>query len=65
MILEQLRSLNERGVKGQILTGDYLTFTQPKALKKLMEFENIDIRLVSEEKFHAKGYFFQKKIFGQ
>ena len=61
MILEQLRSLNERGVKGQILTGDYLTFTQPKALKKLMEFENIDIRLVSEEKFHAKGYFFRKK----
>ena len=61
MILEQLRSLNERGVKGQILTGDYLTFTQPKALKRLMEFENIDIRLVSEEKFHAKGYFFRKK----
>lgn len=61
MILEQLRSLTERGVKGQILTGDYLTFTQPKALKKLMEFENIDIRLVSEEKFHAKGYFFRKK----
>lgn len=61
MILEQLRSLNERGVKGQILTGDYLTFTQPKALKKLMEFKNIDVRLVSEEKFHAKGYFFRKK----
>lgn len=61
MILEQLRSLNERGVKGQILTGDYLTFTQPKGLKKLMEFENIDVRLVSEEKFHAKGYFFRKK----
>lgn len=61
MILEQLRSLNVRGVKGKILTGDYLTFTQPKALKKLMEFENIDVRLVSEEKFHAKGYFFRKK----
>lgn len=61
MILEQLRNLNERGVKGQILTGNYLTFTQPKALKKLMEFENIDVRLVSEEKFHAKGYFFRKK----
>ena len=56
-----MRSLTERGVKGQILTGDYLTFTQPKALKKLMKFENIDVRLVSEEKFHAKGYFFRKK----
>lgn len=60
MILEQLKNLNRRGIKGKILTGDYLTFTQPKALKKLMEFENIDIRVVSEEKFHAKGYFFKK-----
>lgn len=60
MILEQLKNLNRRGIKGKILTGDYLTFTQPKALKKLMEFENIDIRVVSEEKFHAKGYFFRK-----
>ena len=60
MILEQLKDLEERDVKGKILTGDYLTFTQPKALKKLLEFKNIELKVLSDEKFHAKGYFFRK-----
>ena len=60
MILEQLKDLEVRGVKGKILTGDYLTFTQPKALKKLLEFKNIELKVLSDEKFHAKGYFFRK-----
>lgn len=60
MILEQLRELDKRGVKGKILTGDYLNFTQPKALKKLLEFKNIELKILSTEKFHAKGYFFKK-----
>ena len=60
MILEQLKDLEERGIKGKILTGDYLTFTQPKALKKLLEFKNIELKILSDEKFHAKGYFFRK-----
>ena len=60
MILEQLKDLEVRGVKGKILTGDYLTFTQPKALKKLLEFKNIELKILSDEKFHAKGYFFRK-----
>lgn len=60
MILEQLKDLEIRGVKGKILTGDYLTFTQPKALKKLLEFKNIELKVLSDEKFHAKGYFFRK-----
>ena len=60
MILEQLKDLERRNIKGRILTGDYLTFTQPKALEKLLEFQNIDLRILSNEKFHAKGYFFRK-----
>ena len=60
MILEQLKDLEQRDVKGKILTGDYLTFTQPKALKKLLEFKNIELKILSDEKFHAKGYFFRK-----
>ena len=60
MILEQLKDLEQRDVKGKVLTGDYLTFTQPKALKKLLEFKNIELKILSDEKFHAKGYFFRK-----
>ena len=65
MILEQLKDLEERGIKGKILTGDYLTFTQPKALKKLLEFKNIELKILSDEKFHAKGYFLEREIYGQ
>lgn len=60
LILEQLKNLETRGVKGKILTGDYLSFTQPKALKKLLSYSNIELKLLSDEKFHAKGYFFKK-----
>lgn len=60
LILEQLRVLEERGIKGKILTGDYLNFTQPKALKRLLKYKNIELKILSHEKFHAKGYFFRK-----
>ncbi len=60
LILEQLRVLEERGIKGKILTGDYLNFTQPKALKRLLKYKNIELKILSNEKFHAKGYFFRK-----
>lgn len=60
LILDQLKELEKKGIKGRVLTGDYLNFTQPKALKKLLSYKNIDIKLLSDEKFHAKGYFFKK-----
>ncbi|MGL5053576.1 MAG: DEAD/DEAH box helicase [Cetobacterium sp.] len=60
LILEQLKLLEEKGIKGKILTGDYLNFTQPKALEKLLSYKNIEVKLLLGEKFHAKGYFFKK-----
>ena len=36
LFLEELKNLENKGIKGKILTGDYLTFTEPKALKKLL-----------------------------
>ncbi len=60
LLLETLKKLEKRGVKGYILTGDYQNFTQPKALKRILEFSNIDLRLLRGKSFHAKGYFFKK-----
>nr|WP_307775715.1 DUF3427 domain-containing protein [uncultured Cetobacterium sp.] len=60
LILEELKQLQLKNIKGKILTGDYLNFTQPKALKKLLEFSNIELKILSNENFHAKGYFFKK-----
>lgn len=58
-IIETLRQLKEKGVKGKILTGCYLNFTEPKAIEKLLEFDNIEVRVLDDEKFHAKGFFFR------
>ena len=59
-ILEALQQLNLKGVKGRVLTGCYLNFTEPKALDKLLEFENIELKILANENFHAKGFFFRK-----
>lgn len=60
LLLEQFKILEKKGIKGKILTGDYLNFTEPKALKRLMSYKNIEVKILSNEKFHAKGYFFRK-----
>ncbi|WP_243447318.1 DUF3427 domain-containing protein [Clostridium tetani] len=60
-LLETLKVLNKRGIKGKILTTDYLNFSEPKALKKLLGFSNIEIKLYNKENFHTKGYIFKYK----
>ena len=61
-LLEEFKRLEANNIKGKILTTDYLTFTEPKALRKLNEFKNLEIKLYSQEKegFHTKGYIFKK-----
>ena len=58
-LLETFKYLENKGIKGEILTTDYLNFSEPKALKKLLEFSNIHIRLYSKDNFHTKGYIFK------
>lgn len=45
-------------VKGKILATDYLSFNEPEALKELLKFENLEVRIVTEENFHTKGSMF-------
>lgn len=58
-LLETLKQLERKGVKGKILTTDYLNFSEPKALKKLLEFSNIEVKLYTKDSFHTKGYIFK------
>ncbi|SFC49700.1 DUF3427 domain-containing protein [Clostridium uliginosum] len=58
-LLETLKTLKAKGVKGKILTTDYLNFSEPKALQKLLEFSNISIKVYSKNNFHTKGYIFK------
>ncbi len=49
----------QRGVRGQILTSDYLGFTDPDALRSIQRlYPNIDLRVYCDKAFHAKGYMF-------
>lgn len=56
-LYSSFRDLAERGVKGRILTTDYLGFNDPDALQWLLDFTDFEIR-VCEERFHTKGYTF-------
>lgn len=60
-LLGEFETLQKKGVKGRIVASQYQNFTRPKALKKLISFGNIDVRIVTEEhKMHTKCYIFRK-----
>ncbi|MBQ5471634.1 MAG: DEAD/DEAH box helicase [Treponema sp.] len=50
----------EKAVKGRILTTNYLNFTQPSALRELLQFPNIEVRAYTKGGFHPKGYIFKQ-----
>lgn len=63
-LLQTLKELENRNIPGQILTTDYLHFSEPKALEKLSELSNVTIKMYitseNQEGFHTKGYIFKR-----
>ncbi len=63
-LLQTLKELENRGIPGEILTTNYLNFSEPKALEKLNSLSNIKLKMydveASGEGFHTKGYIFRK-----
>ncbi|WP_432222137.1 DUF3427 domain-containing protein [Flavobacterium sp. TMP13] len=60
-IINKLKELENREIKGEILVSQYLNFTQPEALKRLSQFKNINLRIATKGNAHAKGYIFKNK----
>jgi len=60
-IINKLKELENREIKGEILVSQYLNFTQPEALKRLARFNNINLRIATTGNAHAKGYIFKNK----
>ena len=62
-LLQTLKELEKKGVKGEVLTTNYLNFSEPKALKKLNNLSNITLKMydveAADEGFHTKGYIFK------
>lgn len=63
-LLPTLKQLEEKHIPGKILTTDYLSFSEPKALRRLHEFKNLEIKMYQTEMdigFHTKVYIFEQK----
>ena len=64
-LLQTLKGLEEKGIKGQILTTNYLNFSEPRALEKLNGLKNITLKMYDVEAagngFHTKRYIFKKE----
>ncbi|MCP3742012.1 DUF3427 domain-containing protein [Rossellomorea sp. BNER] len=56
-----LWDLNQKGVKGRILTSTFLQFNQPIMFRELLKISNVEVRLTNLKGFHAKGYIFKHR----
>jgi superfamily II DNA or RNA helicase len=63
LLLDTFKKLEEKSIKGKILTSTYLNFTDPKALEKLLSFKNIELKIYNSDEtnigFHPKAYIFE------
>lgn len=63
-LLQTLKELENRNIPGEILTTNYLNFSEPTALEKLNGLSNITLKMfdveAADEGFHTKGYIFKK-----
>lgn len=63
-LLQTLKELERKNVHGRILTTNYLTFSEPKALDIIANLSNIELKMYSCDTvnwgFHTKGYIFRK-----
>lgn len=63
-LLQTFKDLEKKNIPGEILTTNYLNFSEPKALEKLNGLSNITLKMYdvqeADEGFHTKGYIFKK-----
>ena len=63
LLLDVFSKLENKNIRGKILTSTYLNFTQVKALKRLKEFSNIELKIYDSNEtnigFHSKSYIFE------
>lgn len=63
-LLQTLKELEKKNIHGEILTTNYLSFSEPRALEKLNALTNITLKMydvqAAGEGFHTKGYIFRK-----
>ncbi len=56
--------LAEKGVHGRFITSTYLEFSEPKALRELLNMPNIELKVYTDTKnrgYHTKAYIFERE----
>lgn len=53
-----MADLAQKGISGTIITGDYLSFNDPRVFTELQKIPNLEVRIATKPGFHAKGYLF-------
>jgi superfamily II DNA or RNA helicase len=64
LLLDTFKVAEEQGKTGRIITSTYLNFTEVKALVRIKEFKNIDLKIFLTDKemgFHTKVYIFENE----
>ena len=59
-LLPTFNYLKDHNVHGRILTTNYLNFTDPGSLSKILQFPNITLKVYTKGPFHPKGYIFKQ-----
>jgi phosphatidylserine/phosphatidylglycerophosphate/cardiolipin synthase-like enzyme len=59
-MLHTLHELSIKGTRGRVLVSQYLNFSQPEALRTLLRFKNIELKISTSGNLHSKGYLFKK-----
>ena len=62
LLLDSFKLAESKGILGKFITGTYLNFTDPKAIRKLKTFNDFDVRVflaTETQGFHPKAYIFE------
>ncbi|WP_124726878.1 DUF3427 domain-containing protein [Staphylospora marina] len=62
LLIRPLQELERLGKRVRVLTSTYMNITEPEALKKLLGFSNVEVRVYQTEgeSFHTKAYLFHR-----
>ncbi|TDM14422.1 DEAD/DEAH box helicase family protein [Macrococcus bovicus] len=64
ILVSTLEQLNRRGIKGRIITTTYMSVTDPAALRNLIKYDNLEVKIYESsnqsDSFHTKGYIFHR-----
>lgn len=65
ILLDKLKELEDKNIKGKIITTNYMNATEVDAIKKLLNFKNIEIKIYDSNTtivgLHAKTYIFKNE----